>query len=280
VTKLIPEAMIHVDQIEWRPWGDARKTPHAAIGATGQARVKVLSKDPESGAESLMYELDQGWRADGLENTVYENLMVLDGELEVDGQTLRKYAYSYRPEGHRTGPVSTMTGALVIAIAGAPGELSSKTPVPHIDVEAMPWTQRRRPERVTEGARGYIKVLRADEENLDTYYMARALRGAHSEGTSAHDAPEESYFLEGEFLFYDGITGGRLLGQPGTYVHRGSMSVHGWIDILGDHLVFKHDYFSHDEDEDGGLFLEAFPKETEAVKALREGRDPGLPRRW
>jgi hypothetical protein len=278
MTKLIPEATIQVDQIEWRPWGDARKAPHIAIGTTAQPLVKVLSKDPESGAETLMYELPQGWRADGLENTVYENLMVLDGELEVDGETLRKYAYSYRPEGHRTGPVSTVTGAVVIAICGAPGELSSKTPVPHVDVESMPWTPR--PVSMNKQARSYLKMLRADEENLDLYYMGRSVRGAHSEGTSAHDAPEESYFLEGEALFYDGVTGGRLIARPGTYVHRGSMSVHGWVDILGDHLMFKHDYFHHDEDTGGELFLAAYPKETPAVKALREGRDPGLPPRW
>ncbi len=276
MTKLVPEATIQVDQIEWRPWADDRKYPHTAIGATGGARVKVLSKDPNSGAETLMYELPQGWRADGLESTVYENLMVLDGELEVEDQTLRKYAYSYRPEGHRTGPVCTMTGAMVIAIAGAPGELSSKTPVPHVDTESMPWTPRPTPM----GSRSYLKILRADEENLDLYYLGRSVRGAHSEGTSAHEAPEESYFLEGEALFYDGVTGGRLVARPGTYVHRGSMSVHGWVDILGDHLMFKHDYFHHDANTGGDLFMAAYPKETAAVKALREGRDPGLPPRW
>jgi hypothetical protein len=278
VPKLVPEATVQVDYIEWRPWSDDRKYPHVAVGATSQPMVKVLSKDPESGAETLMYELPRGWRAESLENTVYENLMVLDGELEVDSETLRKYAYSYRPEGHRTGPVSTTTGAVVIAIAGAPGELSSKAPVPHVDVEAMPWTPR--PTPMSQTSRSYVKILRADEENLDLYYMTRTTRGAHSEGTSAHEAPEESYFLDGEAWFYDGVTGGRLVARRGTYVHRGTMSVHGWVDILGDHLLFKHDYFHHDEDTGGELFLAAYPKETPAVKALREGRDPGLPRRW
>jgi hypothetical protein len=280
VPKLVPEASVQVDYIEWRPWADDRKNPHIAIGATDQPRVKVLSKDPESGAETLMYELPQGWRADSLENTVYENLMVLDGELEVEGQALRKYAYSYRPEGHRTGPSSSATGAVVLAIAGAPGEPSSKIPVPHVDVEAMPWTQRPTP---LVGARSYIKMLRADEENLDTFYMARSTRGAHAEGRTAHDAPEEVYFLEGEALSYEGNTGGRVICRPGTYVHRGSMSVHGDVDIVVDHLTFKHDYFNHLDDErsqDAELVLSAYPKETDAVKALREGRDPGLPRRW
>jgi hypothetical protein len=81
-------------------------------------------------------------------------------------------------------------------------------------------------------------------------------------------------------LFYDGVAGGRLVARPGTYVHRGTMSVHGYVDILSDHLTYKHDYFHHDEDSGGALFLAAYPKETPAVKALREGRDPGLPRRW
>jgi Domain of unknown function (DUF4437) len=279
MTKLVPEAMIHTEAVEWRPWDASRKTPFEARGANGvPAWVKVLSKDRETGAESLMYRLDRGWSAASIHNTVYENLLVLDGEIEIDGQNLRKYAYSYRPEGYETGPVSTPTGVTIITFAGAPGEPASSVPVPHLDTEAMPWTTR--PTTIP-SARYYIKVLRADEETLDSFYLTRAVAGMEHPHVGSHDAPEEGYFLGGKFLFYDGVTGGRLIGPPGTYVHRGPNSPHGHLTILEDVTSYKRDYFIHGEgDGDADLLYGAFPRDTPAVQALREGRDPQLPRRW
>jgi hypothetical protein len=279
MSKLVPEAVVHAEAVEWRPWHEDRTTPFVAKGARGAAWVKVLSKDPETSAESLIYKLEPGWAADSLENTVYENLLVLDGEIEIGGQTLRKYAFSYRPEGYETGSVWTETGASIIAFAGAPGEPASTIPVPHLDVESMPWIARPIPLKT---AKYYIKVLRADEETLDAFYLMRGIVGFVQERTDSHDAPEESYFLGGKVLFYDGVTGGRLLATAGTYIHRGANSVHGLTTVLEDHTVYKRDYFTHaeGEEEDGSLILNAYPKETAAVKALREGRVPELPKRW
>jgi hypothetical protein len=42
--------------------------------------------------------------------------------------------------------------------------------------------------------------------------------------------------------------------------------------------VFKHDYFNNEELED--LVLRSFPRETEAVRAWRNGRTPELAKRW
>jgi hypothetical protein len=283
--KLVPEAHVQADYVEWRPWQEGRSTPFVAEGANGAAWVKVLSRDPATGAESLLYKLDRGWSADLIRNTVYENLMVIDGEIEVDGETLRKYAFSYRPEGHETGPVSTATGATVVAYAGAPGELASKVPISCLDVESMPWVTRdvtpqesvQRSEYVTK-PRYYVKMLRGDEENLDTFYLTRGVRGFVSNGVSSHDAPEEGYTLEGQVMFYDGVTEGRCIGRRGTYVHRGPGSKHGFVQIEEDSLSFKHDYFNAEDDLE--LFFASYPKETPAVKALKEGKDPGLPKRW
>jgi hypothetical protein len=43
-------------------------------------------------------------------------------------------------------------------------------------------------------------------------------------------------------------------------------------------LVFKHDYFDQDEFKD--VVLSSFPRETDAVQALKDGRTPELPKRW
>jgi hypothetical protein len=260
--------------------------PFVAEGARGAAWVKVLSRDPATEAESLLYKLDRGWSADRIRNTVYENLLVIDGEIAVDGQTLRKYAFSYRPEGHELGPVSTETGATVVAFAGAPGELASKEPIACLDVESMPWASRditvvkegvQRAQNVTKPTY-YVKMLRGDEENLDTFTLMRGVRGFVSDGVSSHEAPEEGYVLEGHFMFYDGVTEGRGIGRRGTYIHRGPGSKHGFVEIEEDSLTFKHDYYNAEDDLE--LFYGSYPKETPAVKALKEGKDPGLPKRW
>jgi hypothetical protein len=275
MTKLIPEAMVHTDDLAWMPWGDERRMPFVAKGAVGEAWVKVLSRDPKSGAETLMYRLEPGWSAERIENAVYENLLVYEGELNVDGQTLRRYAYSYRPEGHVAASVSSPTGATIISYAGASGELSSPTPVPVVDTESMEWMRYPVP-----GDKYFIKLLRADEENLDTFFMMRTLMGHESQGVATHDAPEEGFILEGRNQSYDGPTQGRHIATRGTYIHRGPFSEHGFNKVLEDALIYKHDYFHGETEERLEIFLAAYPKETEAVRALREGRDPGLPDRW
>jgi hypothetical protein len=271
MSKLIPDAHVHSDDLEWRPWDEERKAPFVADGAQGQAWVKVLSRDPETEGESLMYRLDPGWSAEAIENTVYENLLVLDGELEIDGVTLRKHWYSYRPEGHGTGPVSTATGATVIAYAGFPGELASSIPVRYVDTDAMEWTAT----HTVTGAS--LKMLRADEENLDVYYLT-LVPPSETHGVSYHDAPEEAFFLEGASRNYDGHTRGRHVNRAGTYVHRGPGSAHGSQTIVEPCLVFKHDYFNNEDL--GEIFFRSYPRETEAVRVSRSGRVPELPKRW
>jgi ChrR Cupin-like domain len=273
MAKLIPDAHVHSDDLEWRPWDDQRKAPFITDGAHSQAWVKVLSRDPETEGETLMYRLDPGWSSHEIENTVNENLLVLEGTLDVDGTRLRKRWFSYRPEGHRTRRVSTETGATVIAIAGFPGELASPIPVPWIDTDAMEWV------KWDVSSNHAMKMLRGDEENLDVYFLARVEPGFENGlDLDGHDAPEEAFFLEGRGMNYDGHTRGRHINTAGTYVHRGPGSQHGLNTVTEQVLLFKHDSFNHEESSD--RFLSAYPRETEAVRSLKEGRVPVLPKRW
>jgi hypothetical protein len=277
MVKIVPEAQVHADDLAWRPWTDDRSTPFVATGTHGDAWVKVLSRDADAGAESLLYKLDKGWSASSLENTVYENLLVLDGVIEVDGLTLHRNSYAYRPQGQLSHSASSPTGATVFACAGAPGEPASKIAVPCIDTDSMPWTPR---PVGHEDARYFVKMLRGDEENLDTYYMMWTMRGTETHKITAHDAPEEAFYLEGHTEFYESVTEGRVIGTRGTYVHRGPMSKHGFVKVVEDQVVFKHDYFTNEVEEAEDIFFSSYPAETEAVRALKEGRQPDLPKRW
>jgi hypothetical protein len=277
MSKLVPEAHVHADHLGWRPWTEDRNVPFVATGTHGEAWVKVLSRDLDTGGESLLYKLDKGWSASSLENTVYENLLVLDGVIEVDGLALSRNSYAYRPQGHLSHSVSSPTGATVFACAGAPGEPASKIAMPCVDTDSMSWTPR---PVGHEDARYFVKMLRGDEENLDTFYLMWAMRGTETHRVTAHDAPEEAFFLEGRTEFYDSVTEGRIIGTRGTYVHRGPMSKHGFNTILEGQVTFKHDYFTNEIEEAEKIFFDSYPADTEAVRALKEGRVPDLPKRW
>lgn len=271
--KLLPEATTHADLLEWRPWDDDRKAPFVAQGAAGTAWVKVLSRDPDTDAESMLYKLDPGWSATSIESTVGENLMVLHGELEIEGERLRKYAYSYRPEGQTTGPVKTTTGVTVIAYAGAPGDPASKEPVPHLDVEGMPWV-----ERYIElaGARYYSKLLRVDEETFEYFHMERSLCGFETgpSWVADEDKVEEMYLIEGRCYGYDGPTRGRQLYTPGKYVMRHPHSIHGYVTVLEDQLSYRHEYYSVNEPEQATFLIDALPTDSPIAKDLKDGRLP------
>jgi superfamily I DNA and RNA helicase len=58
MVKLISEAHVQSDHLEWRAWDEKRTTPFVAEGVRGEAWVKVLSRDLDTGAESLLYKLD------------------------------------------------------------------------------------------------------------------------------------------------------------------------------------------------------------------------------
>jgi hypothetical protein len=276
VTKLLPEGHVHSDNLAWQPWDESRTMPFVAHGRLGTASVKVLSKDPKSGAESLLYRFDPGWSADRIENTVYENLLIIDGEIEAGGHILGKHAYAYRPEGRETSSIRTTTGASVVTFAGAAGDLASPIAIDCLDTESMPWVPY--PVR-NPAAKYFVKMLRGDEENLDTYSLLRAVRGFVSDHVTQHDAPEEGYLLDGHYESYDGITGGRYVSTAGTYTHRLPGSPHGFNNIIEDLLSFKHDYFLAETEEILDIVLRAYPRETPAVRALKEGRDPELPTR-
>ena len=127
MVKLVPHAYVHVDHLAWRPWDDARKAPFVAHGARGSAEVKVLARDPETTAESLLYRLEPGWSADRITNTVYENVLVLEGAIDVGDRKLGRHVFTYRPEGHETGPVSSPEGATILSFAGRPESSRRRT---------------------------------------------------------------------------------------------------------------------------------------------------------
>jgi hypothetical protein len=243
-----------------------------------------VSRRPEP--SRFLYRFEPGWTADRIENVAPENLLVWEGDLTVGGHVLTTHSYAYRPPGYEVGPCSSPNGAVVISYAGAPREtLCSPNPVHSLDTDAMPWEP-----YLTEAGttRYWVNMLRGDEENLEVFFLLKG-RGSPEDETrpyvppasiAAHDGPEEGFFLEGRAALYDGNLDAPVICTRGSFVHRGPYSKHRMCGMYEDQVTFSHDFFSPENEEESAAWLSAYTVETPAVKALREGRNPGPPKRW
>jgi hypothetical protein len=291
MVKRVADGVHHADNVAWIPWDDRRSMPFRITGSTDGIWVKVLGREPETGAESLLYRFEAGWSAESVENTAAENLFVWQGELTWGEVALPTSAYAYRPVGFSAGPCSSPTGAVVISYAAGPNErLSSGRAVPCLDTAAMPWEPFHRDKNGE--VLYWLKMLRGDEENLEVLFLLKA-RPHVSEGNgegdyvysrpstvASHDGPEEAFFLDGRSYLYDGNLDAPLLCSRGTFVHRGPYSKHRTCAILEEQITYSHDYFSPENAGEFEQWLSSYPVDTPAVVAAKAGRDPGLPKRW
>ena len=289
MTKQRPDAVIHEDFLAWIPWDTTRTIPFRIEGSKGGAWVKVLAREPETGAASLLYRFDPGWSAESIVVGAPENLLVLDGDITVGEHELKTMTYAYRPTGYTKGPCSSENGATVISFGLRPhGELHSPNPVHALDTEAMPWESFSNEFLKSGNAR---KFLRADEENLDVYMLGKtAPRGVGvdpdwvysrpTENVAEHEAPEEGYLISGKSVMYDGIIDGLVQLTGGTFVYRPSCSTHRTLGVFEEQVAFMHNFFGPGHQGQDAIRKAQYPIESAAVRAVKEGRNPELPRRW
>jgi hypothetical protein len=87
--------------------------------------AKVLSRNPVSGAQSLLLRLHPGFRAPAGSFAADQQLFVLVGALTVGDQVLDNGCYFYRPGGSFEGPVASDSGAMLFFKSD--GRLSYRT---------------------------------------------------------------------------------------------------------------------------------------------------------
>ncbi len=75
----------------------------------------ALSAHPKTGEGSALVRIPSGWRANvaGAVQHKYLEIFVLEGALEVDGASMRRHFYTYRPEGTLPRVISSAAGALI-----------------------------------------------------------------------------------------------------------------------------------------------------------------------
>lgn len=211
---------VHAQQLAWAP------APFADA-PWSELRAKVLSRDPASGACSLILELPAGFRARGTPESRPLELYVLDGSGRIGDASLRLDAYADLPAGATDVEIATTQGAVLLAFAGdrpaagaAPGSAGPRV----LDTHDMAWT-RRDIDPAVQFLNLAHKVLRHDtvtgEKTLLLSSGAQTHPRAWREAQLLHHCVEEMYLLGGD------IIGERGVMYEGAYFWRPAGVWHG-----------------------------------------------------
>lgn len=205
-------------------------------------QIKPLSRDPDSGAVSLIVRFPSGWSAaapDGLGAS--EELFVLDGLLELDGCRYGQDCYGCFPAGWRHAVRSAADGAVALAfydaepVAGAgsitPGAAGEAS---RADAFERRWTEDRTSLEV--GANGQRwKLLHGDPARGAATLLISSPAHMHPPGwlgpQEIHGCAQEMFVLSGDVL----CNAGRM--ASGAYVWRPPRVAHGPYGSRGGNLA-------------------------------------------
>jgi hypothetical protein len=189
------------------------------------AESKVLSRDDETGACSLLVRYPAGYEGAAGALAADDELLVLDGDLQVGERRFAPYAYAHWPAGYDAGAWRSSGGATVLeffsaapARAHAPIAYDPARLVEHVDALQVPYTGNFHPEFPPGAGR---KILFQDPVTRDTTWLLGTLPLRWAERSEVHPTVEEMYLLAGE------VHGNRGVMQPGAYFWRPGGVPHG-----------------------------------------------------
>lgn len=175
--------------------------------------VKVLSYDDEDGAASLLLRYPVGWRGTGDRSERAEEVFVLEGTLELNGQSLTKGSYAYWPVGSAFSG-STQIGAVALTFLSGRSTSSADNPIAKIDTRAGGWEDNKH-------FPGRVLFLRYDQAAGDMTYLQTTRPNDGAGRVESHPVVQEMYMLEGE------LSGPLGIYQPGAYFWRPANVKHG-----------------------------------------------------
>jgi hypothetical protein len=224
-----------------RPWIEflqAQKLPWRAddlCGVCPGVETKVLSRDDETGALSLLIRFPPGWSLPAGALSVDEEFLVLEGGLDIGGTYFGPFGYAHWPAGHDAGSRTCAEGAVVLGFFSAtprPGPVSVVDPaklVAHIDGFSVTYTGNFHPEFPAGAGR---KLLYVDPETGDTSWLLGTLPMRWAERAEVHPVVEEMFLLAGE------SHGNRGVMKPGAYFWRPPHIPHGPYGTITGNLYF------------------------------------------
>lgn len=216
------------DQVEFLRFNELPAIAWMPQGRFAGLRASSLSLDSETGAETLLVTVSAFWRWG---EPVYwrhdVELLILDGDLSIQGHELRAGHYVFWPAYLACGGFSSRSGARLIWMAGDRCEERSLVgdELQLIDVRTRPWTlSPAYAGRSVEDAGPDlgVRLLREDTRTGAYTLMTRHAPGWFDARLEAHDTWEELVLLEGDYLM--GETGAIV---AGTYIFRPGSRPHG-----------------------------------------------------
>lgn len=232
MTPPIPCPRPHIEfiQAQLLPWQHV-----GPDGARPGVEYKFLSRDPVSGACSVLLRYPAGWRREGEEHLLAaEEFYVLDGSLLIDDRiACTADCYAHWPRGWVHRSVAAPRGAVVLAFYDARPEVRPGRPdtparedllVRRLDVARMPWdTTLNDPNLRHLGIAR--KNLRQDPDTGERSFLSLIMPHSAPDGNigpkEVHPCVEEAYVLSGALSGPHGVM------HPGAYFWRPPGIPHG-----------------------------------------------------
>jgi hypothetical protein len=234
-----------------------------ANGAWPELDVKTLSLDEGTGACTTIVRYPAGWDFAGDRYlTCHEEILVLDGALEINGETYGRRCYANFPKGWMRDRIRTPQGAVVLTmLSGAPEEKTGTPPsgfydeklyVPRQDVSREgleTWTEN----PYTRYIRGTgVRPLRQDPYTGEISILYSALPFRYMSKRWSHPIVQEMFVLAGEYAVNDvGVM------CPGSYAWWREQEMHGPYGSLTGFMMFIR--------TDGGPLSNIIPPEIVEV---------------
>ncbi len=220
---------------QYLPWKEFR-----VKGVASGLKAKTLSRDPKTGAVSLLLSYPPGWRsrADSNYHNGDEEIFVLEGDLTIGERTLTDRCYSFIPAGKAHGPISTSNGCLALTFfSQEPDVVASTESRPDTKINrtveyknyfdeawqlGLTRSQSKTPPPLL------IKLLRQDEQTGARTWIAGVLADQPNSLWERHPTWEEGYLLEGGYRLAECLNAKSKLGvyTPGSYFFRPAGVVH------------------------------------------------------
>lgn len=202
----MPRPHIEFFQAQAMPWRDGLDA-----GDRPGARSKTLSFDDQSGAASVLVKYPAGWSWDGVDHvSADEEILVLDGSLNVNGRAFGKYGYTLMPAGYPRSGMATSTGAVAVTFFSAPplarrsraNDFDRRKLVEHFDSLNAPykneWARMGSEDVNVNGIS--MKLLREDPDTKDQTWLLGAVAGWPGGAVEIHPVVEEMYLVAGEII--------------------------------------------------------------------------------
>jgi hypothetical protein len=234
-----------------------------ANGAWPELDVKLLSLDDATGACTAIVRYPAGWDFAGNRYlTCHEELLVLSGALEINGEHYTHHCYANLPKGWVRERTRTPDGAVVLTmLSAAPKEETGVPPggfydekllVPRQDIAPQgleTWTEN----PYTRYIKGTgVRPLRQDPYTGEISILYSALPFRYMAKRWTHPVVQEMFVLAGEYAINDvGVM------CPGSYAWWRENELHGPYGSLTGFMMFIR--------TDGGPLSNIIPPEPVAV---------------